>query len=78
MHFLRHAEHMFLLDCPACGQRELRSSRALASFTTTAHGIEIVIGCTRCGAEVHLVTGACAAAPGRRTPQAPAPADAAA
>ena len=78
MHFLRHPGLMFLLHCPACGQRELRSTRALSSFTNTSRGIEVAVACSHCGAEVHLVTGARAAAPGRRAPQTPAPADAAA
>jgi uncharacterized Zn finger protein len=49
---------MFLLHCPACGQRELRSTRALSSFTNTAHGIKLTMTCTQCGSLVHTVTGA--------------------
>jgi uncharacterized Zn finger protein len=58
MHFGRHAESMFLLHCPACGQRELRSTRALSSFSSTPHGIELTMKCTGCGSLVHTVTGA--------------------
>lgn len=60
---LRHPGYMFLVECPACGQRELRSTRSLSSFTTTAHGIELAVACSRCGATVRTVTGAHAAAP---------------
>ncbi len=60
---VRHAEHMFLLQCPACGQRELRSTSALSSFANTARGIEMVIGCSRCGTAVHTITGVRAGAP---------------
>jgi hypothetical protein len=78
MHFGRHAESMFLLHCPACGQRELRSTRSLASFTTTAHGIELTMKCTRCDSLVHTLTGARAGTAGPRTTVGPAPAGAAA
>ena len=71
MHFLRHADHMFLLHCPACGQRELRSTRALSSFANTAHGIELAMRCSRCGTSVHTLTGARAGAVERRAPVAP-------
>ena len=78
MDFLRHAGRMFLLHCPACGQRELRSTRALSSFTNTAHGIELAAECSRCGSTVRMMTGARAAAPGPRLaspsePASPAP-----
>jgi len=75
MDFVRHAGRMFLVYCPACGQRELRSTRALSSFTTTAHGIELAVDCSRCGATVRLLTGARAAAPAPRvaSPSSPAP-----
>lgn len=53
---------MFLVHCPACGQRELRSTRAFSSFRSTHHGVEIAVGCSRCGTEAHLLTGAAAAA----------------
>jgi hypothetical protein len=73
---------MFLLHCPACGQRELRSSRSLTSFSSTAHGIELTMKCTRCDALVHTLTGARAGTAVPRTfataAPAPAPADAAA
>jgi hypothetical protein len=49
---------MFLLHCPACGQRELRSVHALSSFANTDHGIELSMSCSRCGASVHTLTGA--------------------
>jgi hypothetical protein len=64
---------MFLLHCPVCGQRELRSTRALSSFTNTSCGIEIAMGCSRCGSVVRTLTGARSAAPVRRSPDAPAP-----
>ena len=52
---------MFLVQCPACGQRDLRSARAFSSFHSTDRGIEITVGCSRCGTEVHVLTGAGAA-----------------
>ena len=54
---------MFLVHCPACGQRELRSTRALSSFSSTARGIEIAMACSRCGVTVHTLTGVRATAP---------------
>jgi uncharacterized Zn finger protein len=69
---------MFLLHCPACGQRELRSTRSLASFTNTAHGIELTMKCTQCGSLVHTVTGAHAGRTESRSSTPPAPAGAAA
>ena len=63
---------MFLLECPACGQRELRSVHALSSFANTDHGIELTMGCTRCGASVHTLTGARALRPEVRAEPAPA------
>ncbi|HKY66409.1 MAG TPA: hypothetical protein VJM49_08575, partial [Acidimicrobiales bacterium] len=65
---------MFLFQCPACGQRELRSTRSLSSFTSTARGIELAIACSRCGTTVRTVTGARVAAPA--TPLAPSTAPA--
>ena len=52
---------MFLLECPSCGQRELRSVHALSSFANTSSGIEHTMSCSRCGASVHTLTGARAA-----------------
>lgn len=69
---------MFLLHCPACGQRELRSTRSLTSFTSTAHGIEFSMKCTGCGSLVHTLTGARAGTAEPRTIIGPAPAGAAA
>jgi hypothetical protein len=69
---------MFLLHCPACGQRELRSTRALSSFTTTARGIELTMKCTRCASLVHTLTGARAGAADTHSTVGPAPAGAAA
>jgi len=67
MHFLRQADGMFLLHCPACGQRELRSTRALSSFTNTSRGVEVAIGCSRCGSVVRTLTGARARASSPRS-----------
>jgi uncharacterized Zn finger protein len=61
---------MFLLHCPACGQRELRSTRAISSFVNTPLGIEIAMGCSRCGSVVRTLIGARAATPSRRSPDA--------
>jgi hypothetical protein len=74
---------MFLLECPSCGQRELRSTRSLSSFANTANGIELAMSCSRCGTSVHTLTGARAGSVSHRaaTPvaaPAPAPAGAAA
>jgi hypothetical protein len=78
MHFLRHIDHMFLLECPACGQRELRSTRSLSSFANTDHGIELAMSCSRCGTSVHTLTGARAGSVEQRSAATPAPAGAAA
>lgn len=48
---------MFLVDCPSCGRRELRSPRALLNLANTARGIEIAAPCGQCGAVVHTITG---------------------
>jgi len=78
MHFFRHAVHMFLLHCPACGQRELRGVHGLSSFSNTDHGIELTMSCSRCGTAVHTLTGARAGAVERHAPVAPTPATTAA
>jgi C4-type Zn-finger protein len=67
-----HSDPMFLLHCPVCGQRELRSTRSLTSFTSTPHGIEIAMGCSRCGSIVRTLTGARAAGPRPATSRTPA------
>ena len=67
---------MFLLHCPSCGQRELRSVHALSSFANTDHGIELTMSCSRCGASVHTLTGARALRTEVRSEPAPAVADA--
>ncbi|MGH8894813.1 MAG: hypothetical protein ACRDWY_16150 [Actinomycetes bacterium] len=40
---------MFLTDCQACGQRELRGARAIDLLVNTDQGIDVVYSCTRCG-----------------------------
>lgn len=69
---------MFLLHCPACGQRELRSIRSLSSFANTASGVELAMSCSSCGTSVHTLTGARAGAVEHRSPVAPTPATTAA
>lgn len=48
---------MFLVDCPACGLRELRGTRSLLELANTAHGVEWAIACARCGAVVRTAGG---------------------
>jgi hypothetical protein len=62
---------MFLVDCLACGHRELRSPRALLSFANTGRGIELAVPCTRCGVEVRMATGRAADVSAPAAPVAP-------
>jgi hypothetical protein len=48
---------MFLVHCPVCGRRELRSPRSLTHFANTARGIELAVRCSTCGSKVRMVTG---------------------
>lgn len=48
---------MFVVDCPACGQRELRSVHAVTGASNTSRGIELALTCSNCGAALRFVTG---------------------
>lgn len=63
MAMCRQAECMFLVDCPTCGHRELRSFSALLGVTNEEHGIVLAFACSSCGATVRSVTGRSAARP---------------
>jgi hypothetical protein len=52
-----HDALMFVVECPRCGQRELRSIHAINGLANTSRGIELALTCGNCGAEVRLVTG---------------------
>ena len=47
----------FLVECPACGRRELRGLSGLTSLENTPTGIVLRFACRGCGAEVQLATG---------------------
>ncbi len=63
MAMCRQAERMFLVHCPTCGHRELRSFSALLGVTNEEHGIVLTFGCSNCGATVRSVTGRSAVPP---------------
>jgi hypothetical protein len=48
---------MFVVDCPACGQHELRSLHAVTGLSNTSRGIELALTCSNCGAPLRVVTG---------------------
>jgi len=56
-------ERMFLVDCPVCGHRELRGTRALLDLANTPDGVAYAIACGRCGTAVRTVTGRLATRP---------------
>jgi DNA-directed RNA polymerase subunit RPC12/RpoP len=48
---------MFLVDCPTCRHRELRSFSALLGVTNDERGIVLAFECSNCGSTVRSVTG---------------------
>lgn len=48
---------MFLVDCPTCSHRELRSFSALRGVTNHERGIVLTFECSNCSASVRSVTG---------------------
>ena len=63
MHVAWQPEPMFLVDCPVCGHRELRSARALLDLANTPDGVVYTIACHRCGTAARTVTGRLATRP---------------
>jgi DNA-directed RNA polymerase subunit RPC12/RpoP len=53
----RQAECMFLVDCPTCSHRELRSFSALLAVANDERGIVLTFECSHCGSTVDSVTG---------------------
>jgi DNA-directed RNA polymerase subunit RPC12/RpoP len=52
-----HDGLMFVVECPRCGQRELRSIHAINGLSNTVRGIELALTCSNCGTDVRLITG---------------------
>jgi DNA-directed RNA polymerase subunit RPC12/RpoP len=52
-----HHALMFVVECPRCGQRELRSIHAINGLSNTVLGIELALTCSNCGTDVRLITG---------------------
>ncbi len=48
---------MLLLDCPACGRRELRSLRSIERLDNTTDGIIVTLRCAACRHRCRIVTG---------------------
>lgn len=48
---------MFLVDCPTCSHRELRSFSGLLGVTNDERGIVLTFECNSCGSTVRSVTG---------------------
>lgn len=63
MHRRWQPERMFLVDCPVCGHRELRGTRALLHLTNTPEGVAYAIACSRCGTAVRTLAGRLATRP---------------
>jgi DNA-directed RNA polymerase subunit RPC12/RpoP len=61
---------MFLVDCPTCSHRELRSFSALLAVANDERGIVLTFECTHCGSTVRSVTGRAAAVGSTTSPVA--------
>ena len=57
MAICRQADCMFLVDCPTCSHRELRSFSALLAVANDERGIVLTFECSHCGSTVRSVTG---------------------